>query len=109
MRNQGIGSWAARRARMSPDRTAVIHEGREWTYERIHDRIAYLGPNHPSLLETLFAAGTLGAIFVPLNTRLAAPELAYILRDSGASVLVHSPTHAEIVSELRSLAEVPNV
>ena len=32
MRNQGIGSWTARRARMSPDRMAVVADGREWTY-----------------------------------------------------------------------------
>ncbi|CAM5449775.1 Fatty acid--CoA ligase family protein OS=Streptomyces alboniger OX=132473 GN=CP975_15095 PE=3 SV=1 [Streptomyces alboniger] len=55
------------------------------------DRIAYLGPNHPAFLETLFAAGTLGAVFVPLNTRFAAPELAYNLTDSGSTVLVHAP------------------
>ncbi|HET9141973.1 long-chain fatty acid--CoA ligase [Actinophytocola sp.] len=120
MRNQGIGSWAARRARMSPGRTAVIHEGREQTYAclydrvtrlaralaavgvRPRDRVAYLGPNHPHFLETMFATGTLGGIFVPLNIRLAAPELAYILRDSGARVLIHSPTHAGIAAELRS-------
>jgi fatty-acyl-CoA synthase len=127
MRNQGIGSWAARRARMSPDRIAMIHEGREWTYRRLHDRttrlahglaglgvrrqdrVAYLGPNHPAFLETLFAAGALGAIFMPLNTRLAAPELAYILRDSGARVLVFAPAFAGIVDELRSLVDLPRV
>ena len=40
--------------------------------------------NHPSFLETLFAAGTLGAVFVPLNSRLAGPEIALPARDSGA-------------------------
>lgn len=127
MRNQGLGSWAARRARMSPDRTAVIHDGREWTYRHVHerstrlahalaglglrhrDRVAYLGPNHPAFLETLFATGSLGAVFVPLNTRLAAPELAYILRDCGATVLVHAPSHAVPVVALRRLVELPHV
>ncbi|MFD3534126.1 long-chain fatty acid--CoA ligase [Streptomyces sp. NPDC058664] len=109
MLNQGIGSWPARRARKTPDRVAVVHEDRALTYRELHqrvlrlahalralgvargDRIAYLGPNHPAFLETLFAAGTLGAVFVPLNTRLAAPELAYNLGDSGSTVLVHGP------------------
>ncbi|MFF5442059.1 long-chain fatty acid--CoA ligase [Streptomyces achromogenes] len=113
MRNQGIGSWPARRARKTPDRIAVVHEDREVTYRQLHervlrlahalrtlgvargDRVAYLGPNHPAFLETLFAAGALGAVFVPLNTRLAAPELAYHLTDSGAAVLVHAPEQAE--------------
>ncbi|HEY4613825.1 MAG TPA: long-chain-fatty-acid--CoA ligase, partial [Citricoccus sp.] len=56
------------------------------------DRVAYLGENYPSFLETLFAAGTLGAVFVPLNTRLAAPEIAFALEDSGATVLIASAT-----------------
>ena len=47
---------------------------------RAGDRVAYLGPNHPTFLETLFATGLLGAVFVPLNSRLAPPELAYSLR-----------------------------
>ncbi len=113
MLNQGIGSWPARRARRTPDRTAVVHEDRVLTYGVLHrrvlrlahvlralgvtsgDRVAYLGPNHPAFLETLFAAGALGAVFVPLNTRLAAPELAYNLADSGSVVLVHAPEQDE--------------
>ncbi|MFG3345720.1 long-chain fatty acid--CoA ligase [Streptomyces sp. NPDC048018] len=113
MLNQGIGSWPARRARKTPDRIAVVHEGRTWTYRELHervlrlahalralgaargDRIAYLGANHPTFLETLFAAGALGTAFVPLNTRLAAPELAFNLADSGSVVLVHAPEHTE--------------
>src|SRR4030081_674176 len=101
MRNQGVGSWTARRARRTPGRLAVVHSRREWTYRELHDRVlrlagvlreggvclgdrvAYLGPNHPTFLETLFATGVLGAVFVPLNTRLAAPEIAYNLTDSG--------------------------
>ncbi|MCX5130073.1 long-chain fatty acid--CoA ligase [Streptomyces sp. NBC_00347] len=112
MLNQGIGSWPTRRARKTPDRVALVHEDRSWTYSELHqrvlclahslrelgvgrgDRIAYLGPNHPAFLETLFAAGLLGAVFVPLNTRLAAPELAYNLSDSGSVVLVHAPEQA---------------
>src|SRR5262245_47965150 len=125
MRNQGIGSWTARRARMSPDRTAVVADGREWTYRELHrrstafahaltrlgvgggDRVAFLGPNHPAFLEVLFGTGQLGAIFVPLNARLTQTELAYILGDCGARVLVHSPDHHEKADALRDI--VPNV
>ena len=39
-------------------------------------------------------------MFVPLNTRLAAPELAYMLDDSGASVLVFGPEHADVVTRI---------
>jgi fatty-acyl-CoA synthase len=123
MRNQGIGSWTLRRARMSPDRVAVVSEGREWTYAQLHeratrlaygladlgvrhgDRVAYLGPNHPTFLETLFATGQLGAIFVPLNWRLAPAELAYQLGDSGARTLIVAPSCAGLVSEV----DIPTV
>jgi fatty-acyl-CoA synthase len=66
------------------------------------DRVAYLGPNHPTFLETMFALGRLGAVFVPLNTRLAASELAYQLQDSGVRVLVCSgaPAVADAVAGL---------
>src|SRR5688572_1322698 len=125
MRNQGLGSWAARRARMSPERVAIRYEDREWTYRQLHDRavrlahalaargvrhgdrIAYLGPNHPAFLEALFATGQLGAVFVPLNWRLTAAELAYIVADSGADVLLHSPAHASTVDELPVSVTVP--
>src|SRR5690349_19215761 len=114
MRNEGLGSWPARRARKTPNRTALVHQSRATSYAALHerttrlahalreagvwrgDRIAYLGPNHPSLLETLFAAGQLGAVFIPLNPRLAAPEIAYQLADSGARVLIHAPSHAAL-------------
>jgi len=109
MRNQGVGSWPVRRARMTPDRVAFIADGRTETYRELRDRVyrlahalrdlgvrpgdrvAYLGPNHPAFAETMFAVGTLGAVILPLNTRLAAPELAYIVADAGADLLVHAP------------------
>ena len=51
------------------------------------DRIAWLGLNHPDMLGLLFAAARCGLILVPLNWRLAPPEIAFILRDAGAKVL----------------------
>jgi fatty-acyl-CoA synthase len=122
--NQGIGSWPARRARKTPDRIAIVHQDTELTYRELHhrvlrlahalralgagrgDRIAYLGPNHPAFLETLFAAGALGAVFVPLNTRLAAPELAYNLKDSESTLLVHGPEQADVAAAAAEEAEV---
>ncbi|MEU2923768.1 long-chain fatty acid--CoA ligase [Streptomyces sp. NPDC007251] len=124
MRNEGLGSWPARRARKTPHRTALIHGGQSTDYRTLHtrvtrlahalrargvrrgDRIAHLGPNHPAYLETLFAAGTLGAVFVPLNTRLAGPEIAYQLADSGAKALVYGPAHAGLVAGLPGETDV---
>ncbi|WP_333737756.1 acyl-CoA synthetase [Streptomyces sp. IBSBF 2806] len=124
MRNEGLGSWPARRARKTPHRTALVHGEQSTDYRTLHtrttrlahalrergvrrgDRIAYLGPNHPAYLETLFAAGMLGAVFVPLNTRLAGPEIAYQLADSGAKALVYGPSHAGLVAGLPGNTDV---
>ncbi|MEU6506857.1 AMP-binding protein [Streptomyces sp. NPDC046942] len=124
MRDQGLGSWPARRARMAPEATAVVHDGGSLSYGELAarvtrlahalralgvghgDRVAYLGANHPALAETLFAANTLGAVFVPLNTRLAAPELAFILGDAGAPVLLYDAELTDVVDALRDDAEV---
>ncbi|GAA1964795.1 long-chain fatty acid--CoA ligase [Amycolatopsis minnesotensis] len=118
MRNEGLGSWPARRARMTPHAVAVRHDGRALTYARLHervtrlahglsatgvrtgDRVAYLGPNHPVYLEALFACGVLGAVFVPVSFRLSAPEIDHVLTDSGAIVLIHTEEHGTTVGEL---------
>jgi fatty-acyl-CoA synthase len=119
LRNEGVGSWTARRARKSPDRIALRHDGAELTYAQLHDRVtrlaevlrglgviagdrvAYLGPNHPSFFETMFATWAAGGIFVPLNTRLAGPELDYHLANSGSQVLIYAPAQAAVLSEIR--------
>ncbi|MDI6103467.1 long-chain fatty acid--CoA ligase [Actinoplanes sp. NEAU-A12] len=100
---------------MSPDRTAMIFGERRMTYAALFertsrlaaalrragvgpgDRVAYLGPNHPSFVETMFATWALGAIFVPLNFRLTPPEIEYQLRHSGAVALIHAlPVASEV-------------
>ncbi|GAA3412082.1 AMP-binding protein [Streptosporangium vulgare] len=118
MRNAGLGGWPARRALMSPGRTAFVLADRSVSYADVHERatrlasrmreegiragarVAYLGPNHVAFAETMFATHMLGGVFVPLNFRLAAPEIAYMLRHSGASLLVYDPGCAETVRHL---------
>ena len=118
MRNMGTGSWPRRRARMSPDKVAFVFQGRSRTYADVHerttrlaarlraldvdkgDRVAYLGPNHPAFAESMFATHLLGAVFVPLNFRLAAPEIDYMLGQSNAKVLIYAPSCAPLVSAL---------
>ena len=52
------------------------------------ERVAYLGLNHPRFIVLLMALARLGAIAVPLNLRLAPPELAAILEHAGARLLL---------------------
>ena len=52
------------------------------------DRVAYLMPNLPEMLIAHFAVPLAGGILVAINTRLTAEEVSYILRHSGAKILV---------------------
>jgi fatty-acyl-CoA synthase len=120
----GIGSWPARRARINPTSVALRQGEHELTYaaladrvERLAralaergtghgDRIVYLGPNDLATFVTFFAAGRLGAVFVPLNTRLTVTELGHLLDDARPSVLVHGPELADRVGQLNPVATV---
>ncbi|KAI8137853.1 hypothetical protein BJV82DRAFT_633487 [Fennellomyces sp. T-0311] len=96
-----------RSAMVYRNKTAVIHGDRSYDYETladrvlrlanllIHDfgvkkgdRVAILCQNVPAFLEAKYAIPATGAIMVPLNTRLAQPEIDYVVNHSGASVLL---------------------
>ncbi len=68
------------------------------------DRVATLLPNVPAMLELHYAVPGAEAVLVPLNVRLAAPECAYVLGHSGASVLVASRALQDVA--LAALAEL---
>ena len=116
MQNQGVGTWPHRASRQAPDATAIVFRDQRMSYRELDDRVtrlahaladlgvhrgdrvALLSANHPVYLEALFAAGLLGAILVPLNARLTAPEVTYALTDSGATVLIHSADLGPVAS-----------
>ena len=67
----------------------------------VGDRVAWLGPNHPLAIQLLLACSRLGAIFLPLNSRLLVSEHSWILQDAKpALVIAHESflTHAEEAS-----------
>jgi fatty-acyl-CoA synthase len=118
MQNRGIGSWLIKRAGTSADSVALVFgEGERQTYGELDDRagrwaavftergigrgdrVAFLGENQPAFVEVLFGAARVGVVFVPVNTRLAAPEVAHILADSGARLLVHDERAAAVATE----------
>ncbi|MCD2192772.1 long-chain fatty acid--CoA ligase [Actinomycetospora endophytica] len=125
--DEGIGAWVARRAERSPDAVALVDgpTGARTSYaeldERVGaragrlaslgvghgDRVALLGENSTGYLEWLFAAARLGAIAVPINMRLAAAEVAYVLTDSGAGVLVRSTAFAPLADAGCALLTTP--
>lgn len=115
-----LAGTALRRADLVPDRIALIYEDQEIRYKEfgdrvrrtaslfrsqgvcIGDRVGYLGLNHPALLETMFAAQALGAIFVPLNFRLTAEELTFIINDAGVHTLVVDDALRPVVEPART-------
>ena len=65
------------------------------------DRVAFLGFNQPMFFFAMFAAARLGAIFVPLNFRLTGPELAFMIEDCAASVLIVDADHRPVIEPQR--------
>ena len=121
-----ISRWVRHRADSSPDRVAVHFAGTDITYATLDrrvsrlsaalagglqilpgDRVAYLGYNSPVVLELLFACARLGAVFVPLNWRLAAPEHRFVLGDAEPSALFAEPDFHARAEEVRG--EVPHL
>jgi fatty-acyl-CoA synthase len=68
---------------------------------RAGDRVAVLATNHPDYLVLLYACARLGAMLIPLNWRLAVPELAFIVRDASPRVLVLEQAFDPAVEPLR--------
>lgn len=101
---------------MNPDKPAIVFDDRQFTYREIDeratriahglaslgvgngDRVAYLGLNSVDFVVTMFGTAKLGAVTVPLNTRLAAPETAWILGDCTPKVLVWAPPFDEVIA-----------
>ncbi|MCZ7422686.1 long-chain fatty acid--CoA ligase [Verrucosispora sp. WMMA2121] len=128
MHEQGIGAWLAKRRLKSPDKVALVHgEGATVTYRQFADgtdrvaallrqlgvgkgdAVAYLGENSPDFLRVMFGAARLGAVFVPVNTRLAPPEVTHVLTDCGARVLIHDPEFADRVAAAIGTGPSPRV
>jgi fatty-acyl-CoA synthase len=113
-----------RTARVFPDHTAVVYGRRRHSYrtfaERVNrlagaliaagirpgDRVAFLCPNTPPLLEAHFGVPLAGAVLVAINTRLARDEVTYILNHSGARLLF---VDAELAGMVGPGAEIPGV
>ena len=112
--------WIGFHADIRPDSVALIDDftGKTHTYaqldERVRrtaawlagtsvgegDRVAFLSENTIDIFEVLFACAHLNAIIVPLNWRLAVPELQFIVGDSRPTVLIYEGQFQEAVDEL---------
>ena len=66
------------------------------------DRVALLMPNSVEFCCLFYGAAKIGAVAVPLNTRLAAPEVDFILSDSGSKVVIYGEPSATVVDATKA-------
>ncbi len=120
MRNN-VGLLLSKRAALNPRLEALVEVERErrFTYAELNarsnraadvfrglgvrpgERVALLLMNGVEFIECFFALAKLGAVIVPLNWRLVPDELAFILKDSGARVLVYDGEFQKCARELQ--------
>ncbi|MGA9319873.1 MAG: fatty acid--CoA ligase [Xanthobacteraceae bacterium] len=100
-----VGDVTRHHARIRPDRVAIHFEGKRTTFGELdrrtnqiangliaegvrpQARIAYLSKNSPAFFELWFGAAKADVVLVPVNFRLAPPEVAYVVDDAGAELL----------------------
>lgn len=124
-----LGGTLRRRAWLSPKAEAAVDiaSGRRMTFEAFNsrvnevahalseigivkgDRVALLAYNGMEFIECLYAIAKLGATFVPLNWRLTAPELAFILGNCGARMLIFGTEFGEAAEEIHNTNGAPDV
>ena len=121
--------WIAHFGRRTPDKLAVVDlaSERRLTYAQFDarisrlaahlrdrlkvargDRVAVLALNTTDTLEVQFACGRLGAVFLPLNTRLTVPELQFIVGDAAPKVMIHDADLAEIALAVARTLQTPS-
>ena len=105
-----FATGSGRSATGSSTSARAVWHGRCSSWASGHgSRVAYLDRTAPELVELLFAASKIGAVVVPLNWRLAPPELRRVIDDAAPRVLVAGATYAEIAGELAAGASRPEL
>jgi len=117
-----IGLQLKKRARISTHTEAFVEfeRGRRFTFEQLNlrcnrianalvergvkpgDRVATLLKNGIEFIETYFATAKIGAVLVPVNWRLVAREVNYILDDSGATSLIYDADFDDTIAQLHN-------
>ncbi len=100
-------------ARQWPDTVALLQGEESYTYAEFRDRalavggnlralgcepgdrVAFCLANSPRMMEVIFGCFAAGLVVVPVNARLHAREMAYIIGNCGAKVLIHGPEFAQ--------------
>jgi fatty-acyl-CoA synthase len=115
-------SFLVRAARIYPDRIAVIHGGLRFTYAQLFERVrrlasalaeagvemgdtvAIMAANTPEMLEAHYAVPMLGAVLCPINTRLDAGAIGFILGHSDAKIVMVDREFSQVMTRALPLA-----
>ncbi|MCC3306376.1 AMP-binding protein [Sneathiella sp. HT1-7] len=110
-----LSSFLKYHAERWPDNIAIVYEDRRISYAELWERVRQLArymteqgigrgdvvaafmKNSPAFLEISFASSYLGAVFLPINYRLATDEIAYIVGNAEASILFGDEEFADIL------------
>ena len=120
-----IGEWTTRLAHRRPEAACIKYNDLELNQRQFNERVnrlantflergiekgqrvAVLLGNSNVFLEVLFALSKIGGIMVPLNFRLAPPELVYILNDAEPMLLLYSPEFVSVIQAMEG--QLPSV
>lgn len=112
--------WKRRAVKYYPQKIAIIDEEKEFTYKEFGDRVdqltvalheegiqkgdhvAVMLPNTHYMLECFYGIGQLGAVMVPLNYRLSASDLEYIINHSDSKMLIIDEEFSDSIEEIES-------
>ncbi|MCA9908519.1 MAG: AMP-binding protein, partial [Anaerolineae bacterium] len=117
------------RARLTPEREALleVETNHRFTYAQLNerankianaltamgvqagDRVSILAQNSIAYVDLFYGLGKIGAVFTPLNWRLAAPELVYIVNDCTPTVLFVGPEYVDIYQQMQAEIQVEHV
>lgn len=107
-------------ANKHPDKTAIIYNDKRFSYRMLNtrvnklanafkklgvnkgNRVTILLHNGNEIVESVYACAKIGAVSISLNFRLVGRELAYILNDSDASVIVYGQEFSEIIDSIKT-------
>ncbi len=121
-----IGDWIKKWSFLQPHKRALIFEDHPFTYREVNqrtnqlchflldlgiqkgDRVSVLLYNCHQYIEIFFALSKMGAILVPLNWRLAGPELEFIIKDSGSRILLFDPEFEGVIASIRPHLNLSN-
>ena len=113
-----LSSFLRFHAIRTPDRLAIVYDGERISYAELYERTRQLAAflrangigeddvvgvfmkNSAAFLELAFATSYLGAVFLPINYRLVAAEVAYITNDAGAVIVFGDAEYAGVLDSL---------